>query len=248
LRFDVSTKELRGYDNFKKLEGFWKKLGGITQKDEFHLAKGADVEWVMPGGVTVKQRVTAVSFSFVDNVLRRFDSHGQLMPVTEAYEVAKKLMDYAEIQSTSLEPWFEAAQKSHWNTSDFTIGTKGKYPVVHLRIGHSYNTFYPTVLVFTAYFDGNRRYGVNPDNPLPWTTTGTLSLNPPSGKFYTREEAYRPLKEKWEKEHPPLAVMEQAKQVTLERAVTGKPQSYWVALLLPLLILIAIFIYVRRKK
>ena len=164
--------------------------------------EGEDIRLVFPGGREIEFRVNRGDFRIQDDGEMSYASlYSELMPAEEAAEVMRSFKRSIGQSTEDVDRWMEEVdQGKHYQRLAFDPLSAGTgwnhYPAISLRAKSSLAPVYEWELSFYVQWTpdffpedwGEEKAAIH--NPKPPEGLERISLNPPSGKFYSRKEAF----------------------------------------------------------
>ncbi|MDA0767041.1 MAG: hypothetical protein O3A87_07565 [Verrucomicrobia bacterium] len=152
----------------------------------------------LPGGRTIHQKIERGSASAKDEMMETLATTGPVLPLKEAYQIAKDFHAAFGIPTDRIEEWFHEAESPDRRAKSFGNVAPNHYPAVHIQIHRSMNPKYPWYVRLSVGWNAPRHKGWDEErarieNSKPPEGKATLSLDSPSGQVYAEGEAFEHL-------------------------------------------------------
>jgi len=164
--------------------------------DESYYAKDVNLSISLPGGQQIGTATQSVMIrARADGSIHNIELLGPIMPQEEAYNAGKRLYSAFSIPYERLENWRMAVEAEVGAPKTVANAQGLYYPHIFIEIRHSMNRLYPwTILMSLGWIDEdeekhNESWGLE-NNPRPPAGLETVSLEPPSGRTYSRADAW----------------------------------------------------------
>jgi len=164
--------------------------------------EGEDIRLVFPGGREIEFRVNRGDFRIQEDGEMSYASlYSELMPAEEAAEVMRSFMHSIGQSTEDVDRWMKEVDRGkHYQRLAFDPLSAGTgwnhYPAISLRVKSNLAPVYEWELSFYVQWtpdffpEGWDEDKAAIHNPKPPEGYERISLDPPSGQFYSRKEAF----------------------------------------------------------
>jgi len=175
---------------------------------------------VIPGGRKFEQKVENASLFVLNGQIQEFEMNGGNMPDDQAYEVGKLVHKNLGLPLDELDQWYSENKGKGYDLKAYSISNSKIFPAIGIRIKPSIGNVYPCKISFVLTWNLKTHEGWNEEraakeNPLA-SSSEVVSLEPPNGKTYSREESAAPLRKEQE---------EYEKKYYQEHPINASPQN-----------------------
>lgn len=195
---EIVLMDFSGSHRLENIKGL--NLFNMHQKsddgEESYHAENIEVSISLPGGQNITTDTQSVKIQArADGAIHYIELLGPIMPQDEAYNAGKKLYTAFSIPYDRLEKWKMDVESVGVAAKTVANAQGMYYPHIFIEIRHSMNRLYPwTILMSLGWIDENEErhnesWG-HENNPKPPPGLETVSLEPPSGRTYSRADAW----------------------------------------------------------
>jgi hypothetical protein len=190
----IDLSRSHSVDDLKRSGLALKEIAGATSDRDF-VFQNQEVRILLPGGRSIQQQVELGIADTKDGLITRLSMTGGVMPQEQAYQVAKSFLQNFNLPLASLQEWNGQNQEGQFGSGSFgaTSGW-GFYPRVGLAISSSVNKLYPWVVRCEMEWGRREQRDWSEERvwrELPPPAVAAISLDPPSGQTYERQDAYK---------------------------------------------------------
>lgn len=152
----------------------------------------------LPAGRTIQQKIETGSVIAENGLLQSFSTTGQILPLEDAYKVAKQAHLAFAMPLDRLENWYHEASDPERRAASFGNVAPNHYPALHIQIHRSMNPRYPWFVRLSMGWISPRHKDwdearAEDENASPPEVLAIVSLDSPSGKIYNAAEAFEHL-------------------------------------------------------